>query len=332
MGEHYAKLGAYRDEPAILLKSGRYSAVMLPGIGGNLVSFRDDEHGFHFLREPSDEEWREFKRRPMVHGIPVLFPPNRYEDGEFVWNGKTYRFPVNEPATNNHLHGFVYDQPWETADFGRDAGKSRVTVKHVFGETHPNYRYFPHTFTLTLTYTLSADGLRQDVSVVNEGGEPMPLMLGFHTAVNAPFAPGSTADDCRLLLTIGQRVELSPRMLPTGEFQTLSENERRIKEGLGSPYAEDMDNHYTAEPRGAGNMMELTDTRAGVKLVYETGEKFPFWMVWNTRRSRRYFCPEPQTSLVNAPRAPFPPERTGLIALGPGESWTAACRMYAEDA
>lgn len=331
MSENYAKQGTYRGEPAILLKFGKYSAVMLPGVGGNLISFRDDERDFQFLREPTAEEWAEFKQRPMVHGIPVLFPPNRYEDGEFDWNGRTYRFPVNEPETNNHLHGFVYDQPWEAAEYGTDENRSFVTVIHRFNEAHPNYRYFPHPFTLTLTYTLSADGLRQEVHAVNEGDEPMPFMLGFHTAVNAPFAPGSTADDCHVLLTIGERVELSSRMLPTGKFQPLSENEQHLKEGHGSPYAEDMDNHYTAEPRGVGNVMELTDTRAGVKLVYETGEKFPFWMVWNNKRSRRYFCPEPQTSLVNAPRAPFPPEQTGLLALGPGESWSATCRMYAAE-
>jgi aldose 1-epimerase len=77
MSTSYAREGHYQGEEAVLIGFGSYTAVMLPGIGGNLISFRDEENGYHILREPTAEDWSSFVKRPMIHGIPVLFPPNR---------------------------------------------------------------------------------------------------------------------------------------------------------------------------------------------------------------------------------------------------------------
>ena len=55
----------------------------------------------------------------------------------------------------------------------------------------------------------------------------MPCMLGFHTAVNAPFAPGSNMEDCTFSMTIGDRWELDQRMLPTERTQPLSSMSNR---------------------------------------------------------------------------------------------------------
>ena len=74
-------------------------------------------------------------------------------------------------------------------------------------------------------------GLSQQLTLVNEGDADMPVLLAFHTAVNAPFAPGSTARDYKLKLTIGSRWELSKRMLPTGRHQPLSPEEEAMKTG-----------------------------------------------------------------------------------------------------
>jgi aldose 1-epimerase len=303
---------------------------MLPRIGGNLISFRDEELNYHILREPTSDEWDNFVQRPMVHGIPVLFPPNRFEDGKISFGGHDYQFPINEPQTNNHLHGFVYNQPWETESYGCDPDKSYVTIKHRFNESHPNFTYFPHVFTLTITYTLSDSGLTQHVHAVNEGTTALPFMIGYHTAINAPFAPGSSDKDCHALMTIGERVEMSKRMLPTGKFLTLSEGEQQLQAGTGTPYFEALDHHYTAKPQDGLNVMILTDTKAKARVVYDAGLKYSYWMVWNNQISRQYFCPEPQTNMVNAPNLSLPQEQTGLFALEPGATWTETSRIYLE--
>jgi len=316
----------YLGEAAVRLTFGSHEAVVLPGIGANLISFRDTDKGYTFLREPDSIE--ELRTNPGVYGIPVLFPPNRYEDGRFPWNGKEYQFPVNEPATGNHLHGFLMDIPWSVEHLSADELESRVVLAVKIDEGHPVYQYLPHRFTIRLRYTLDGLGLQQQVTVHNEGSEPMPCLLAFHTAINAPFSKSSSPSDCTFKLTIGKRWELNERMLPTGRFQELTPEEEQMKKGGVSPYFAAMDNHYTAEPQDGRNRMELYDAHEDVTLVYDVGTAFKQWMVWNCNRSERFFCPEPQVNLVNAPKVNLPAEEIGLIGLKPGEIFEETSRIY----
>lgn len=322
--------GEYQGEKAIWLKAGSYEAAVLPERGGNLVAFRDAERGFRFVREPKTEEMDTFRQRPMVHGIPVLFPPNRYEDGKFPWNGRTYELPVNELPRNNHLHGFFFNIPWQVDDFGADGDTAYVVVAQRVTESHEAYAHFPHRFTIKIRYSLSERGLTQEVGVRNDGSEPMPCSIGFHTSLNAPFAPGSSAADCVARLTIGERVAMNERMLPTGELAPLNEEEKRFAgEGI-TPYFAQLDHHYTAVPQDGSNRMELLDTRLNVKLVYDAGAAYRFWMVYNADAASGFFCPEPQSGMVNAPNAPFSAEEIGLVSLAAGEVWQETSRFFIE--
>ncbi|MBD2867898.1 aldose 1-epimerase [Paenibacillus arenilitoris] len=319
---------AFHDEQAVWLRWGDYEAAVLPNVGANLIAFRDNASGFRFLREPSAAEMNGFRANPGIHGIPVLFPPNRYEDGTFTWNGRTYTFPVNEAKTGNHLHGFFHTAVWSVEDFGTNKSESYVSLKISIDETHPIYQYLPHRFTIKLRYALNETGLLQHVSVHNEGTDAMPCMIAFHTTVNAPFAPGSTSDDCRFTLTTGKRWELSERMLPTGKHQPLKPEEEAMKTTGISPFWEPMDNHYTTQPQNGRNAMELTDTRIGVTLVYDIGTAYKQWMIWNNNATPGFFCPEPQLNLVNAPNVDLPADEIGLVALEPGGIWEETSRLY----
>ncbi len=320
--------GTFQGEPAVFLQAGKYEATMIPGVGGNLISFRDTESGYRFLREPAEGEMEDFKSNPGIYGIPVLFPPNRYEDGLFPWKGEVYRFPVNEDATGNHLHGFLHTAEWQVEDFGQTKQESYVTVSAIVDEQHAAYQYLPFRFTVRLKYVLSENGLAQHLFVRNDGDQEMPCLLAFHTAVNAPFAPGSQAKDYKVKLTIGERWELSDRMLPTGKYQTLTEDELKLKgEGL-YPFYAPMDNHYTAVAQGGRNRMELTDTKLGLTLVYDVGTSYKQWMIWNNGATEGFFCPEPQINLVNAPKVNLPAEEIGLFGLAPGEIWEETARFY----
>lgn len=328
MAQRTAYEGTYQGEKAVWLKSGRYEAVLLPEIGGNLIAFRDVESGYRFLREPGEQEMDAFKSNPGVHGIPVLFPPNRYEDGQFPWKGEVLQFPVNEAATHNHLHGFLHTTAWEVEDFGQTPVESYVSVKVSVDENHEVYRYLPFKFTIRLRYSLSDDGLAQQVFIRNEGDKEMPCLLAFHTAVNAPFAPESTAKDYKVKLTIGQRWQMSERMFPTGSFQPLTAEEEQMKGEGVYPFFASMDNHYTAVPQNGRNRMELTDTKLGKTLVYDVGTSYKQWMIWNNGATEGFFCPEPQINLVNAPKSNLPAEEIGLFSLLPGEIWEERARLY----
>ncbi|GGA40336.1 aldose 1-epimerase [Paenibacillus physcomitrellae] len=331
MNQYQAYEGTYQGEKAIWLKAGSYEAVMLPDTGGNLIAFKDKEKGFSFLREPEEGKIEEFKASPGVYGIPVLFPPNRYEDGKFPWNGQTLQFPVNEEATGNHLHGFLHTVPWEIEEFGTTEHESYVTVKIRVDEKSSVYSHFPFVFTVKLRYSLGVDGLSQHVFIKNEGEQAMPRLLAFHTAVNAPFSKESQSSDYAIKLTIGERWELSERMLPTGRHQALSAFDLALKGEGVYPFAESMDNHYTAAPQQGRNRMELTDSRLKLTLIYDVGTSYKQWMIWNNGGTPGFFCPEPQMNLVNAPNVDLPAEEIGLFSLEPGEIWEETARFYVKE-
>ncbi|WP_168123185.1 aldose 1-epimerase [Paenibacillus sp. HB172176] len=318
----------FHDEPAVWLQWKSYEAAVLPNIGANLIAFRDNENGYMLLREPSPEEMDAFREKPVIHGIPVLFPPNRYEDGTFTWNGRKYTFPVNEEKTGNHLHGFFHTAAWTIDNYGVSASESYAQLSITIEETHPIYTYLPHHFTLRLRYSLSDSGLQQHIMVQNLDTEPMPCLLAFHTTINAPFAPGSTADDCRFTMTTGDRWELNERMLPTGAYQPMKQGELEMKSTGVSPFWESMDNHYTSATKNGRNMMELTDSKEGVTLVYDVGTAYKQWMIWNNGATPGFFCPEPQLNLVNAPNVALPAEQIGLVSLEPGGIWEETSRLY----
>ncbi|WP_068775218.1 aldose 1-epimerase [Paenibacillus sp. FJAT-26967] len=325
---HGAYEGDYQGMKAVWLKWGRYEAAMLPEYGGNLIAFRDIENAYQFLHEPKEEELESFKKSPVIHGIPVLYPPNRYEDGKIPWNGQEFQLPVNEPGSGNHLHGYLHTSAWKVEDYGQTRCESYVVVSSTIDERHAMYQYLPFRFTVRLRYALSEDGLSQQLFLRNDGSDAIPCLLAFHTAINAPFAPDSSANDYRVKLTIGERWEISDRLLPTGKFQPLTPQEIQLRDEGISPYFDDLNNHYTARAQNGRNRMELTDTRSGVTLVYDVGTSYKQWMIWNNFGTEGFFCPEPQINLVNAPKSSLPAEDIGLFALQPGEIWEATARLY----
>ncbi|WAH44538.1 aldose 1-epimerase [Alicyclobacillus fastidiosus] len=321
----------YHGERAVCLQYGPFQAIVLPDIGANLISFRDVERGLSFLREPTADEMPQFKAFPTQHGIPVLFPPNRFEDGSFPIGEYTYHLPINEPNRNNHLHGFLHSVAWDVTATGEGDHDSFVVLTLVVDEGHPVYNAFPHRFRMDIEYRLSSSGLRQTVSVENEGTSPMPCMLGFHTAINVPFSARSTERDYVFTATVGNRFEMSERMLPTGNYLDLTPAERMMQTSGISPFFEPMDNHYTARPEQGRNCATVTDRRENIRLVYDVGVKYRHWMIWNNEAGGSFFCPEPQINVVNAPNLHLPCEETGLVVLEEGETWSETSTLFVED-
>lgn len=321
--------GTFYGEKAIWLKAGPYEAAILPEIGANCIAFRDVLRKHRYLHEPTEAEMEAFKTNPIVHGIPVLFPPNRFEDGQFPWQDEVYTFPINEQERNNHLHGFLHNTPWQVQKWHTDEEEASVTMVLSVQENHPIYSFFPHVFTFKLRYTLSREGLSQHVWIRNDGSKEMPCLLAFHTAINAPFATGATAQDYRVRLTIGERWEMNERMLPTGRRQPLTDFERRLQQEGVYPFSEEMDNHYTSLAQNGRNRMELRDLKNEVTLVYDAGTAFKQWMIWNNFATPGFFCPEPQINLVNAPNVSgLSAEDKGLFSLQSSEVWEQTSRLY----
>lgn len=290
---------------AITLSAGGYTALIRADRGGNCLGLCHSASGAELLRTPPTEEI--YEKNPNVYGMPLLFPPNRIRDGQYTFQGRRYRFPINEPARNHHIHGLLsvtpFDVETETADVAR--------LVYRADAAHP-YLDFPHAFTVALEYRLGAEGLSQTLTVKNDGNADMPFGVGFHTALNVPFLPGARAEDCRLAVTAGKIWRYDERILPTGETADAGAYTR------GVPAAQQRVSELM-DMGGSGGVATLTDAAAGGRIVYEAGPGYRFWMLFNQGGEAGYICPEPQTWIVDAPNLPFSREITGFDAIAPGD-------------
>ncbi|WP_062234504.1 aldose 1-epimerase [Fictibacillus sp. FJAT-27399] len=78
------------NEAAIRAGNEYLEVVLVPKWGSNLISLKWKKGNLELLRTPSTKE--EYISKPYLYGIPILFPPNRIDRGEFTYNQKTYRF------------------------------------------------------------------------------------------------------------------------------------------------------------------------------------------------------------------------------------------------
>ena len=107
---------------AVEFSKGDYTALLIPGMGANLIRLTNTRLGAEILRAPADDEVETFKGRPHVFGLPILFPPNRIEDGRYTFGGRTYRFPITNAKEHHYHHGILKSQPfavskaWETGE------------------------------------------------------------------------------------------------------------------------------------------------------------------------------------------------------------------------
>ncbi|TBL73288.1 aldose 1-epimerase [Paenibacillus thalictri] len=321
---------------ALRLRSGLYEALLLPERGGNLISFSHTARKtYRFLRSPRPDQEQEFADKPSRYGIPVLFPPNRIDGGVFQAAGKTYRFPVNELNLNNHIHGLFVRSPWQVLECGTAGDEAYAEIGQRVDESHPAYELFPHRFEFRIRYSLTGAGLAQQIHIRNDGEEPMPCMLGFHTAFCFPFSADGRPEDYKVHVTIGSRWETDKRMLPTGKLLPLSGHDELVAGEGTSPFAKEWADYYTANPRRTeegkwNNRMHLTDAKMKIRLVYEVGGPYKQWVIWNDSAAGDFICVEPQSCAVNGANLDIPAEESGLVLLQPGEVWEAESRLFAE--
>lgn len=315
-------------EDGLIIAGGGYEAKLYPEAGGALVTLNK---GRIRVFAPCSS-LGEAQEAPTRHGLPCLFPPNRIDAGHFVFEGREYQFPMKPNKANNFSHGFLQTRPWMVAQRTDDS----VTMRFDCQEGTDFYPYYPHQFRMDVTYGLTQEGLSQTVRLTNGSAEDMPVGLGWHTAFCLPFVPGSDATGIRFRASVGKRILLNERMLPTGEVRILDEEEMRIRSAEGqSPIYRPMDDHFTAQPmewRGKpfhGAILE--DRQAGARIVYEVDPAYRHWMIFNAHSSGNLICIEPQNWRINAPNLGLPEEEAGIDVLKPGQSREYRSRIWVEE-
>lgn len=319
---------------AVEFSKGDYTALLVPSVGANLVRLANTRLGVEILRTPEAGEVETFRSRPQIFGLPILFPPNRIEDGRYTFDGRTYQYPITIEKERNYHHGILKSQPFAVSKAIETEKEVLIECRYYCNAANDAiYRDFPHEFKCKIVYRLSDDGLEQEVVFSNRSRTPMPVGVGFHTPLCIPFAGGSDADYV-MRVAVGEQVELSDRNLPTGRKLPLSDKFAKLRDGgLRVTGCEPIEAGFTLREidvdgkpfRGA----LVENLRTGVRTFYEVDSQTTYWTIWNNGGQVPYCCPEPQSWTTNAPNA-ADPQAAGFRSVAPGDKWKMKFRLYAE--
>lgn len=297
-----------------------YTAWILPERGGNCI--RLARNGVEALRTPASVE-EMVNTNPFLYGTPLLFLPNRISNARFSFENREYVFPVNEPATGCFLHGTMHETPFEVVEQKQD----QVFLRYTATDESP-YLSFPHAFTLHLIVKLQADGLHQKVEFINNSTENMPVALAFHTAFRLPFCQGGKPDNIRMQLDTEEEYSRNKNTyLPDGGVETEYAGKQEMMDGDFFPACQSISRFFKM---GSCHELVLTDPEKGIKIRYQAGDTFGYWMVYNGGENS-FLCVEPQSWLSNCPNAPFDREKTGFAFICPGASHIYETLLTIED-
>lgn len=297
------------------ITSGEYSAKINLSRGANCISLRNMRYHALILREP---DYSSELDNPYLYGMPILFPVNRIDGGCFEFEGRIYRFPINEKNTNCALHGELHCMPFQLLEAGKDYVKCRY-------KTEEPYLNFPHSFQIDIEYSLGEAGLTVETTVTNFSEMNMPVFLGYHTTFNAPFVKDSSAEGLRVFAEVSDEIERNMAVyLPTGRILPPDEISESMKAGEFNPRSVAISRHYRSS--GVGTI-ELRDLSKDVKVVYENDEKLN-WRLFYNGNADEYICLEPQTCMANCQNAPFDRKYAGFDYIEPMASKKYWSRIF----
>ena len=329
-----ARLINFNGTPCVELTAGGYTALITYEIGCNVIRLRNTEHSVEFFRFKADNPAETIINSPEVWGMPTLYFPNRLADGILKTSDAEYHWPVNEKNHyNNHIHGFLHKRVHSVEEYDHDENSAWVKTKFVFDSNDEFYRYMPVDFVCEYTFTLSADGLKQDIKFTNNSDKVLPISIGSHTAMQAPFVDGAKLADIRLQVPAMMRCELNERCLPTEDLLDLSEWDREYVDGTKVPVLQNLDNDMYAAGRlkldgKPFNGIIAEDRASGIKICYEVSEEYRFWIIWNDQGFNGYFCPEPMTAMINAPNLSLSPSVSGYREIIKGQTFECSQHFF----
>ncbi len=301
-------------ENIIELQNGALTARINLSRGASCISLRDARYGARIIREPDYEAGVD---NPFLYGIPLLYPQNRISGGEFIFEGRRYTFPINEPKTGCHLHGDLHSTEFYATDRSTHLLRSFTERDGRVG--------FPHRFRIEMIHELSENALIHRISVTNLSDMNMPHFLGFHTTFNLPFCEGSHPEDVSLYCELGDEIERDMSVyLPTGRISDPDEITSDIRAGALKPAEHTLSRHYKAVGKGE---VRLIDNVRKIALCYEIDEKLPFRLIYNGG-AKNFICLEPLGSMANCQNSPFDREYAGFDFIEPGKTKEYIMKIY----
>ena len=250
---------------------------------------------------------------PVGYAGQLLAPwPNRVADGAYTWRGEHLQLPLNEPARGHAIHGLLCWEPWTLLDRAAD----RLLLERTLFP-RPGY---PFALTVTVEWSVSADGLRCHAAATNPGSAAAPFGFGAHPYLRVP---GTTdTDDLRLQLPAASWLRTDERLLPVAQDPVEgTEHDFRAGAPLAGRRLDDAFTDVVREPDGTTRARLLGPSGDGVEIWADGA--FGYWQVFtadslpeSSGHRRAAVAIEPMTCPADAFNS-----GDGLVTLDPGARW-----------
>jgi aldose 1-epimerase len=233
----------------------------------------------------------------------VLFPfPNRLRDGRYTHDGKTYQFDLNNPDSQNAIHGFGKDAPMTIQFKSIDEG----AMIHCTWTHDGSHSAYPFRFTFDMVMSLTENEFYVEMAFTNHDSVTIPVGLGWHPY----FVLSENVADTSLKMPKSELILIDNRMLPTGEKQAYSAFDTLTKIGETS-----LDNGFFITETSKEASVILQSERGTLHYWQELGEqKWNFLQVF-TPPHRKSIALEPMTCNIDAFN-----NQDGLVLLEPKAS------------
>jgi len=307
----YVEEISFLEEPAIKAGNEYLEIIIIPGWGSNLISIVEKQTNTELLRVPASKE--EFWDKPVLFGTPILFPPNRIDQGTFNFDKRTYQFDINELDKQNHIHGFVHTRNWDVSVV--DINEQTVTIITEFDSSKhiEVMNQFQHHFMIRMSYLLNDNTLSKKAEIINKSNEVLPFGFGYHTSFLFP------EENSLFKLPADKRWKLNERLLPTGELEDISYRQD-LNEGM-SLVGLELDDVFLSNIDNQGlHTAQIRNGSTGVEINYTVDSNFKHWVVYNKDGKSGFLCPEPYTWVTNAPNLDVPDELSGFKGIEPGDT------------
>ena len=331
---NYAKMINFNGTPCVELSAGGYNALIAYEIGCNVIRLRDIVNSVEFFRFNDKNSAQTIIDSPEVWGLPTLYLPTRFSDEIIKTSDAEYKKKKKKKNHySNHIHGFLHKRVHTVVEYKYDDTHAWLKTKYEFDEKDEFYQHMPIRFTAEYTFTLSDKGMQQDICFTNHSDKVLPMSLGSHTSIMAPFVDGAKAADIRLTVPAIMRCELNERCLPTENLLDLTEWDKEYTEGRKIPVLQNLDNDMYVAGKTKLNGEDFhgfiaEDKASGIKLCCEVSEEYRFWIIWNDCGFNGYFCPEPMTAMINAPNLSLPVTINGYKEVEKGKTFKASQRFF----
>jgi aldose 1-epimerase len=309
---------AFGDFTKVIIENsetGEYIAI-IPEFGGNVCAIVLNKEGKNYSILDGYKTSSEIVELQNFKSSKLLPFPNRIKDGKYSFKGRSYQLPINEPDENHAIHGLIWDKNLILTEKEINDKYASVKFEYLYNGIDPGY---PFKIKVTVTYSLlSTNGFKYTTEIVNLDNCEIPVGDGWHPY----FKTNGKVDNLMLKIPAKHKIEVDPRMIPTGVKLPADSFNQLTKIGDS-----ELDTGFIIEAQKDVATTEIYDPDYDlhIKVWQEIGKwKYNYLQIY-IPPSRESIAIEPMTCSIDAFN-----NKEGLIVLAPEQSVKATCGVKLE--